>query len=283
MRPTFIGIGAQKCASTWLHEALASHPDIGASLVKELDFFAHNYECGFAWYESQFADFDGRAAVGEISPSYFHHTEAPARARAYNADLRVIVSLRDPIERAFSNHLHAVKLGWVAADQHGFERGLENCPMYLEQSRYATHLSRWLSEFPRDAIHVLLQEDVASDPEGELSRLFRFLGVAPDRPRAPVRRVANQSSVPRNRRLDRGLKTAGQALRALGLGSVVTTVKNQGLVRALRQRNRIELREVLPPPQPATVERLQRELADDVDFVRRLLGREHLPWKHFRA
>jgi hypothetical protein len=282
MRATFIGIGAQKCASTWLHEALGSHPEIAASAVKELDFFSYTYGRGFQWYETELGDAAGKRAVGEISPSYFHHPEAPARAFAYRDDLRIVVSLRDPIERAMSNHLHLIKLRFLTGPDQTFERGLENNPMYLHQSRYALHLGRWLATFPRAALHVVLQEDVRARPQEELARLFAFLGVA-DTARVAPRANANASAVARVEGVDNGLRFGGQLLRRAGLGTVVDAVKGNAVVQRLRARNRVDLRTLVPPPRAETLERLRAEFEPDVRFVRTLLQRDALPWKHFPA
>src|SRR5687767_9096163 len=138
--PTFIGLGGQKCASTWLHVVFRDHADAYVSTPKELDFFSSFYDRGFQWYEAHFAAAEGRRAIGEISPSYLPDHDAPARAHAYNANLRIIVALRDPVERAYSNHLHDIRLGHYSGRDLSFETGLANNPMYLEQSRYALHL-----------------------------------------------------------------------------------------------------------------------------------------------
>src|SRR5262249_43557994 len=177
MKPTFIGLGGQKCASTWVHSVLKDHPDAYVSTPKEIDFFSSFYENGFQWYERSFAGAQHQRAIGEISPSYLPDGNAPARAHEYNPRFRIIVSLRDPVERAYSNHLHEVRLGHYADEDLSFEAGLANNPMYLEQSRYAKHLGRWLRHFPRDQLLVILQEEISADPAQQARRLYQFLGL----------------------------------------------------------------------------------------------------------
>jgi hypothetical protein len=282
MKATFIGIGAQKCASTWLYQALGSHPSIGTSEVKELNFFSYAYGYGFEWYESFNSDFADRKMVGEVSPSYFHDLEAPDRAYAYNPAFKVIVSLRDPIERAYSNHLHLIRLGLIKGHDKSFEFGLRNNPMYLHQSRYAMHLRRWLNVFPRSAVHVVLQEDVNVDPVGEMKRMFDFLGVDREAGKLPAKERVNRSAVPKNARVDKSLKSMGRVARHLGLGDAVNRVKSIGAVRQMRARNEVDLRDLVPPPQTGTIEKLKAYFSDDVAFVSSLLERAPLPWKHFR-
>lgn len=283
MKTGFIGIGAQKCASTWLYQALSSHPAIGTSEVKELDFFSHCYGFGFEWYESFNAGFADRKLVGEVSPSYFHDLEAPARAMAYNPQMKVIVSLRDPIERAYSNHLHLIRLGLIKGSDKTFEHGIDNNPMYLHQSRYATHLARWLAVVPRAAVHVVLQEDVGADPQGEMRRMFDFLGVDHDAGHLPAKDRVNRSAVPKNARVDRGLKSMGRVARSLGLGGAVKRVKSIRAVRQIRERNELDLHDLVPAPGPDTIAQLQQLFAPDVAYVCTVLGRSSLPWKHFSS
>ncbi|MEO0913269.1 MAG: sulfotransferase, partial [Pseudomonadota bacterium] len=113
MKPTLIGIGAQKCASSWAHTALGAHPDITGSDPKEIDYFSYYFDRGHAWYEAHFPE--GTAHRFEISPSYFHDPRAPERLAAYAPEAKILVLLRDPVERAFSNHLHEVAKGHIPA------------------------------------------------------------------------------------------------------------------------------------------------------------------------
>src|SRR5262249_23883612 len=133
VKPSFLGLGAQKCASTWLHRIVAEHPQVAMPTVKELDFFSNHYDRGYRWYESQFPAVDGDMRTGEVSPSYFHDIRVPARVRAYAPEMKLIVTLRDPVERALSNHRHEVRAGHIDGADLSFEAALESNPMYVEQ------------------------------------------------------------------------------------------------------------------------------------------------------
>src|SRR3954453_17151561 len=163
-RPTYVGIGAQKCASTWLHRILAEHPEIAVPADKEMDFFSYRYDHGNQWYERCFA-VEGTARVrGEISPSYFCEPAVPERVARYMPDAKILLSLRDPVERALSNHRHEVREGHLTGSDLSFETGLANNPMYVEQGLYATHLKSWLRHFAQADILVVLMEDIETDP-----------------------------------------------------------------------------------------------------------------------
>src|SRR5918993_382064 len=176
-RPTYVGIGAQKCASTWLHRILESHPEVSVPEVKEADFFSYHYDRGFQWYQRCFATAPESSQVrarGEISPSYFCEPAVPERVARYMPGAKIMVSLRDPVERALSNHRHDVKQRHLTGDDLSFERGLSNNPMYVEQGLYATHLKRWLQYFPRERILVVLMDEVAADPRAVCRSVYRF-------------------------------------------------------------------------------------------------------------
>ena len=177
MKPTFVGIGAQKCASTWLYGILKEHPEVCVGPEKEINFFSHHYDHGYQWYESQFGRCGSAKSAGEISPSYFSEPSVPARVRDYMPSARILVTLRDPVQRAQSQHRHEIRLGYFAGDDLSFEAGLENNPMYTEQGLYATHLKRWLEHFPAEQIHVVLMEEVKGDPLAVARGVYDFLGV----------------------------------------------------------------------------------------------------------
>lgn len=279
IKPTFIGLGGQKCASSWLYTVFHDHPEAFVSTPKEINFFSSLYERGFQWYERHFTQATGRAAVGEISPSYLPDWDAPARARAYRPDLRILVALRDPVERAYSNHLHDIRLGYYAGDDLSFESALENNPMYVEQSRYAKHLSRWLEFFPKEQMLIVLQEEIRSDPQAQARRVYEFLGIATGHISDFVGRRANESYLPRSRGRERLIRAAGIFTRRVGLGWLDHTLRRTGLVSAIHRRNRLDIRDVVPPLRDETRTRLHELLGADTLLLAEIMGRETLPWR----
>lgn len=131
MRPYFIGIGVQKCATAWLYNVLAEHPQISMASPQDGDkdtrFFSYFYDRGFEWYERHFAKHENKIS-GEYSTSYFYSLEAPERIFRYSPDIKLIVSFRHPVERAFSNHKHEIKLGRISGENLIFENALKNNP-----------------------------------------------------------------------------------------------------------------------------------------------------------
>lgn len=279
IKPTFIGLGAQKSASSWLYTVFRDHPDAFVSTPKEINFFSSCYERGFQWYERHFATAGRCAAIGEISPSYLPDWDAPARARAYHPKLRILVTLRDPVERAYSNHLHDIRLGYYENDDLTFEGALANNPMYLEQSLYAKHVDRWLEFFPKERMLIVLQEDIRANPQAQARRVYEFLGIGTEHVSDFVGRRANESYLPKSRGRERLIRSAGAFTRRIGLGRLDRLLRRTGLVSAIQRKNRLEIRDVVPPLRDETRERLHELFADDTLRLAAIMGRESLPWK----
>ena len=110
--PDFVIIGAQRCGTSSLYSYLIEHPQIAPATRKELHYFDLNYAAGDEWYRSQFPQFpdtpfDGRLTVtGEASPYYLFHPMAAERCASVVPDAKLIVMVRDPVERAYSHYHH---------------------------------------------------------------------------------------------------------------------------------------------------------------------------------
>ena len=285
MKINFIGIGAQKCASTWVHSVLSDHPEVAVLPGKEIDFFSYYYNFGYEWYEKHICDVGLVKMIGEVSPSYFaDSSDTPDRVFFYNPKMRIVLSLRDPIERAYSNHLNEVKLGHVTNQNLEFENGLANNPMYLEQSRYGRQLARWLAVFPRNQVLVIFQEDIRDDSFKQARNLYRFLNVAEDHQSWFLEKKVNESRIIKNTGVDNFLKLLGKLGRSTGAGKIVEIVRKNDLVCRLRHRhNQIDLRQLVPPMREDTRVYLQNVLADDMRGLAHQLGKKDLPWPSWEA
>ena len=110
----FLLLGAARCGTTSLFRYLQQHPHILPSRNKELHFFDIQFESGMTWYGQQFfpSTLRGeRYIVGEATPYYLFHPLAPARVRTALPNVRLIVTLREPAERAVSHYAHNVYHG----------------------------------------------------------------------------------------------------------------------------------------------------------------------------
>lgn len=278
--PTMIGIGAQKCASSWVHAALGVHPQIGVSNPKEVDFFSYYFDRGYQWYESHFAHSTQRPVRFEASPSYLYDPRSPGRVYDYDPAMKILLMLRDPIDRAYSNHLHEVIKGHIGPID--FAEGLANNPAYIEQGRYATHLKRWLSVFPREHILVLLAEDVSANPDAAAQQVYAFAGVDQTFTSQVLHERRNESDRARFPVLRQVLRSGGTALRKLGLEERLAALKKSGPVARMMSANSVDIRKEIAPLDAASRAHLQTVFAPEIDELRRLLGRDTLPWKTAR-
>ena len=172
--PNFLYVGPDKAGSSWLHEVLMKHPDVYLTPAKDLYFFDRYYDRGSSWYAAQFRDARQEKIVGEVCQDYLFHPEAAERIHATLGPVRVMVSLRDPVERAWSSYLYMRKHG-IGPDT--FREALSSRPELLEHGRYATGLDRFLQRFPRELVHVALFDDLTRDPQSFLDGVTGFLGI----------------------------------------------------------------------------------------------------------
>ncbi|MEE4173261.1 MAG: sulfotransferase domain-containing protein [Xanthomonadales bacterium] len=195
--PGFLIIGAQKCGTTWLHRHLSRHADLWLPPRKELEFFSytrHLEEPGLAAYRSAFAPAGDRLA-GEATPSYFWTASASAWCRqpegfqpdipgtvrrALGDDLRLIILLRDPVERALSAWAHYVNHGELDPTLPFAEAGRYGG--IVDMGFYGRHFDAWRKVFDRSSFLVLtLEADIIARPAATLERTVEFLGCSATR------------------------------------------------------------------------------------------------------
>jgi hypothetical protein len=182
--PTFLGIGAQKTGTTWLHSMLRLHPDVGMPEQKELHFWDRE-EPDAASIEAYCARFDAGRARGEITPSYA--ILPPARIAAIHRRLpwlKLIYIVRDPVERAWSQarmefSRHIQKHGASPADLDAWLDAQLRSPESLARGDYATCIVNWLAEYPREQLQVSIYEETMTAPRRFLQDCARHLGVDP--------------------------------------------------------------------------------------------------------
>lgn len=279
MKLTFIGIGAQKCASSWLYDILADHPEAALSKKKELDFFSYRYEQGYGWYERQFPNKPSARAVGEISPSYFNEASVPERARLYSPDLRILLSLRDPVERALSQHRHLIRIGLLPGPDYRFESALADNPSYIDQGRYATHLSRWLASFPENQVLVVLMEDIRKSPEETARKVYEFLNIDTGHRSAALYEKSNPSYAVRSRGFDTAIQRLRRTIRQLGLGGLWKVLGDSGLRNFYRGVNRKPSEAVVPPVSNQTTRQLRELFREEIGTLEQMLGRNLESWR----
>jgi Sulfotransferase domain len=278
MRISFIGIGAQKCASSWVHDVLADHPEVAVPRFKEVNFFTSHFENGYRWYEHQLLSRPGAVVAGENSPSYMHEPAVPERVFGYRPDMRIVVSLRDPVERAVSQHRHMVGLGRIPSPDLSFETALATNPTYVDQGFYHRHLRRWTNLFGMERVHVIFMEDIRADAAAVARELYRFLGVNPDHVPAQLGQIKNPTNVRRNLAVEERIRWLRRRMIDMGAGTAWRWLGNAGLRPLYHVLNPDIGGQAVPEALPETLQKLRAGFADDVEQLSRLLKRDLSAW-----
>lgn len=195
--PTFVILGAQRAGTSSLYRWLCQHPAVHQATRKELHYFDFNFDRGETWYRSHFplaATMStmrvryGAAATGEASPFYLADPQVPQRLDRLLPDARLIVLLRDPVERAISHYFHEVDEGReqlpIEQAMHADRRRIASCSAgasygYIGRGRYADQLRQWQAVVPVDRMLVLRSEDMFAAAAVTVNTALRFVGVDP--------------------------------------------------------------------------------------------------------
>ena len=213
LQPDFIMIGAQRCGTTSLFRALLAHPQvIRPTFHKGINYFDLNYFRSVRWYRGHFpmaapaarrtARYGG-PVVFEASGYYVYHPFALERIAHDMPSVKLVVMLRDPVERAFSAYKHELARGF---EWESFEKALEledsrlageidrmradpryesvahRHHSYRHRGHYAEQLERTFRLFPREQVHVIDSEAFFAEPASEYERVLAFLGLRPFQP-----------------------------------------------------------------------------------------------------
>jgi hypothetical protein len=224
--PDFVIIGAQRCGTTSLYNYLVQHPDVAPAFIKETHFFDLYFGRGLNWYRAYFPILSGlswkepgagwlgqilpghgpatvgvrqrHVLTGESTPYYLFHPHAPRRIEEAVPNVKLLVLLRNPVDRAHSHYHHEVRMG---AEERSFEEAIEREEKslasetarlledegyrsfthmhhsYLARGIYVDQIQRWTEFFGRDQMMILRSEDFYHDPSACLEQVMHFLGL----------------------------------------------------------------------------------------------------------
>lgn len=193
--PSFIGIGAEKCATTWCWACLDEHPQVCMGLPKEINYFNFNYSKGAEWYASHFSKPE-KGIVGEISPLYMDDPKVCGRIAADFPDVRIVAVLRDPFQRSLSHLLMDLqnKTGDISkVNASDASEMAKQDPKYIRRSLYFRGLEPYFKSFGRDKVTVLFYEDMVKDPRAFLRALYASVGADADWVPESMNKVVNKT------------------------------------------------------------------------------------------
>ena len=175
----FFIAGVGKCGTSSLHRYLGQHPRISVSDPKETNFFMN--EAGS--YERFFRPSDA-SIRGEATPDYFHRRYVVDRIREYNPDSKIIIIIRNPVDRAYSNYRYYVMnfkeertFGNAIREDYDNWGGVPDKRNIIRPGMYSEFIPMWADAFSESRVLVLKYEEFFKDPASEVRAVFRFLGV----------------------------------------------------------------------------------------------------------
>ena len=203
--PDFLIIGGMKCATTSMYDYLCQHPNIQHAYCKEVHYFDYYFSKNLSWYRSHFPInwsgisrvFDS-SLVGESTPYYIFHPHSVKRIASLLPNVKLIVLLRDPVERAYSHYAHEVRLGYeklsfeeaIRQEKERLDGELERFMRdetywsrnyahfsYIKRGLYADQIQLWYEFFPPSQFLILRSEDLACSPQETYAKALDFLGL----------------------------------------------------------------------------------------------------------
>lgn len=191
MRIDFIIAGNQKCGTTALYEHLKTHPSIYIP-KKEIHYFdnedLYSNDTNYNKYHSFFSEHNNQKILGEATPIYLYWHGALERIKQYSKDIKIIVILRNPIERAFSHwnmeHNRGNEhLTFSEAIQHEASRCAEALPQqhriysYIDRGHYINQLSRLWSIIPKEQTLIINSANLKNRQLDTLLKVYDFLNI----------------------------------------------------------------------------------------------------------
>lgn len=270
--PDFIVAGMMRCGTTSLSAWLRHHPQVFLTGVKEIHYFDRHYDEGPGWYAEHFRQATDAQVAGEATPNYVYDAAALDRIRGDLPDVRLVLLLRDPVERAYSHYLHNAarqRDPWTFEEAVRGERdrlakgGAEarDTFSYVDRGRYLGQLEQVRARFPEERVQVHLFEDLRDRPRAVFRQVAEFVGVDPELVPDQVGEAVNSYQRFRSVRVrDLARRLPKPAQNAIG------------------RLNRVQAADY-PPMAPEVRAHLVREYATERAPLAELLGRDLHEWQ----
>ncbi len=309
--PTFLIVGAVKAGTTSLHEYLQMHPEVFMSPVKETNYFSdadmlfEHFNVDYRQdvninldkyldgpmdkkvhiahvrisdqYHKLFRDVRNEKAIGEVSNSYLYLPSTPSKIKAELPDVKIVMILRNPIERLYSQYLMNLKLGKIverdllkeiAADQVKHVKGWGVSHLYLEVGNYYEQVKRYYDNFPANNIKVIIFDNFKQDASAVMKDLFSFLGVDANFEIDMTQRF-NEAGMPRFGKLNYWLTQIG----VYGLVKKVFSPELKEKIKSI-----IYTKDNIPKITAAEKQHLQDYYRNDISKLEVLLNKDLSMW-----
>ena len=284
--PNFIMIGVAKAGTTSFFHYLDEHPQVYMTPIKATNYFGYEDARDWKWqdegeapmlrnfpvhtmeeYEAAFSGANGETAIGEASPQYFRCPTAAQRIHDALPHAKLILSLRNPAERAFSGFMMRTRRGEAVR---GFHEELLTLDFsHVKEGFYYDRLKRYLDLFPREQMKIYLFDDLKKGASDLIRDLYGFLGVDTDfNPDTSVRH--NPGAVPKVRWLNQIFFNP----RLIGLTKAIVPESFQEGLKKVQQMNL----KPMPKLTPNMRADLMKFYRDDVHKLETLIDRDLSVW-----
>ena len=204
--PDFLIIGAEKSGTTSLYDYIIQHPSVFPSMVKEVEFFENKFSKEICFYKSNFPTklskfyFEKLKKIkfftGEATPTYFFYPHAPNRVAKFLPQVKLIIILRNPVDRAYSNYNHSIRgkteklsfeeaiksekdrlnpeLSLIEKDDTYLSYSLRH-HAYLLKGIYLKHIEMWQKYFDKENFFIFSTEELQNNPNKIVNEVFSFL------------------------------------------------------------------------------------------------------------
>jgi Sulfotransferase family len=271
--PDFVVIGGSKSGTHWINECLREHPEVYVPPdTHEIFFFDLYFDRGVRWYAHYFRGHRDEKRIGDVTPTYLASPLAPARLHSVLPEATLLVSLRNPVRRAWSKYLHLWRKGDIPP-QVDFWSACRLRPEILGDGEYFRCLAPWRRLFPAGRLHLLVLDDAAADPYGYMRRIYEILGVDPTFQASMTARKTNEHQTPRSMLAAKVAFRASRFLHDHRLHWVVEQGKRLQIDRLVLEPGRDAAKDPAPLG-AADRERLADHFRDDVAALSELVGRD---------
>ena len=266
-KPNCIYVGPGKTGSTWLFEFFKIHPDVFVTPAKDLYFFDVNFGRGMPWYEKQFSGAKSEEVVAEICHDYIVSEEAPGRIAKSLPGVKLMMFLREPVERSYSAFLYRVKHGVMTGT---FGEAMQEHPQIFRNSFYADFIRVYLEHFDAKDILLFAFDDLKEDPQGFADQICDRLSInrieIPDSMQKPALKAAKARFLPAAKLV----KAAAVKARQLGLVKIVGVLKSNRVLRRFLYRDYSDGE--MPTPSIEESDRLRKEVQASVHELDAMMG-----------
>jgi len=280
-----MGIGAPKCGTTQVADWIDAHPELCLSVPKEVLYFNRkvsyihgpnkNFNQPLDWYEKHFAHCGTDQKTGEFSASYIYDAEAAAKIQQLYPNIKLIVCLRNPVDRTYSQY--QMFRHYLKKEKRSFETAIDEEAELLNRSKYSPFIAKYLNLFPKANILFLTLDQIITEADYTLNRVYRFLEVDDSFVPADFTTNRKQAKSSKSVLLSKVMGVFTKTMISLGLSGVVVKLKAMGLKDAVLRMNTKQVQ--LEKLDESLRQRLKKEFVLDIKRTEKLTGLDLTQWK----